>query len=41
MQSQKEAQVKSRIPTGLAGARPVMDELLKRGFDARLADCCT
>jgi hypothetical protein len=35
-QSQKEAQVAhSSRP---AGARLVMDELLRRGFDARLAD---
>jgi hypothetical protein len=31
----------SRIPAGLAGARLVMDELLRRGLDARLADGCT
>jgi hypothetical protein len=31
---------KSRIPAGPAGARLVMDELLRRGFDAHLADCC-
>ena len=29
---------RSRIPAGLAGARLVMDELLRRGLDARLAD---
>jgi len=31
----------SRIPVGLAGARLVMDELLRRGLDARLADSYT
>ncbi len=29
---------RSRHPAGLVGARLVMDELLKRGFDAKLAD---
>jgi len=29
---------RSRIPAGRAGARLVMDELLRRGLDARLAD---
>jgi hypothetical protein len=29
---------RSRIPASLAGARLVMDELLRRGLDARLAD---
>lgn len=29
---------KSRLPSGPLGARLVRDELLKRGFDARLAD---
>ena len=32
---------RSRIPAGPAGARLVMDELLRRGFDARLADGAT
>jgi hypothetical protein len=30
-----------RIPVGAAGARLVVDELLRRGFDAQLADCYT
>jgi hypothetical protein len=29
---------RSRIPAGMAGARLVMDELLRRGLDVRLAD---
>ena len=32
---------RSRIPAGPAGARLVMDELVKRGFDAQLADRAT
>ena len=32
---------RSRIPAGQAGARLVMDELLRRGFDARLVGCYT
>jgi hypothetical protein len=32
---------KSRIPAGRAGARRVMAELLRRGFNARLADRAT
>lgn len=32
---------RSRIPAGPAGARLVMEELLRRGFDARLADSYT
>jgi hypothetical protein len=32
---------RSRIPAGPAAARLVADELLRRGFDARLSDRCT
>src|SRR5271166_1007888 len=32
---------RSRVPSGPAGARLVLDELLRRGFDAELAGSCT
>ena len=32
---------RSRVPAGQVGARLVMDELLRRGFDARLVGCYT
>ena len=38
MEGKTNTKRKSRVPEGRTGPRMVMDELLKRGFDAKLAD---